>query len=109
MTVNAALSLKEQYAPRSEAWQEQASPPIVRFWCHDGTPWAIPFFQVAFLHFHPQEQALLIECSPGTILVTGPKASEFLERFCSHRAASVKADGKDILAVTMESRGGAQG
>jgi glycine cleavage system aminomethyltransferase T len=56
------------------------------------------------MHFHPEEQSLLIECSPGTIVVTGPKAAEFCERFCSHRVASVKADGKDTLAVTTEPR-----
>jgi hypothetical protein len=109
MNVNPSLTLKEQYGPKSHAWQEQQSPPIVRFWCDDGTCWAIPFFQIAFMHYHPTEHALLMECAPGVIFVTGPKAGEFLERFCSHRVASVKADGKDILAVTMESRGGAQG
>jgi hypothetical protein len=105
MNVNPSLSLKEQYGPKSEAWQEQQSPPIVRFWCEDGTCWTIPFFQVAFMHYHPDEETLLIECSPGTIVVTGPKAWEFCERFCSHRVASLKADGTDILTITMALRG----
>ena len=56
MNVNPSLSLKEQYGPKSEAWQEQQSPPLVRFWCDDGTCWAIPFFQIAFMHYHPEEQ-----------------------------------------------------
>jgi hypothetical protein len=41
MTVNPALSLKEQYGPKSQAWQEQQSPHIVRFWCDDGACWGI--------------------------------------------------------------------
>lgn len=105
MNLNPALSLKEQYGPRSEAWEEQHSPPIVRFWCDDGTCWGIAFFQIAFMHYHPQEQALVMECSPGTIIVTGPKAGQFCERLCSHRVALVKADGKDIVAVTVAIRG----
>jgi hypothetical protein len=109
MKLNPALSLKDQYGPRSEAWEEQPSPPIVRFWCDDGICWAIPFFQIAFMRYHPEEQTLLIECSPGTIIVMGPKSWEFCERFWSHRVASIRSDGKDIVAVTMETRGSAQG
>jgi hypothetical protein len=93
-----------RYAPKSEAWQEQQSPPIGRFWCDDGTCWGIPFFQVAFTHYHPEEQSLLIECSPGIIVVMGPKAWEFYDRFCGHKVSLLKADGKDILAVTMALR-----
>jgi hypothetical protein len=104
MSVNPALSLKEQYGPKSQAWQEQQSPPLVRFRCDDGTCWAIPFFQVAFIHYHPEEQTLLVECSPGTIVMMGPKAWEFCERFCSHKVSVLKTDGKDILAVTMVPR-----
>jgi hypothetical protein len=53
---------------------------------------------------HPEDQTLLIECSPGTIVVIGPKAWEFYKRFCSDRVASVKAVSKVILVVTMELR-----
>jgi hypothetical protein len=102
MNINPGLTLKEQYGPKSEAWQEQHSAPIVRFWCDDGTCWAIPFFQIAFMHYHPEEQSLLIECAPGTIIVMGPKALDFCERFCSHKVSLLKADGKDILAVTIQ-------
>jgi hypothetical protein len=101
MNVNPMLSLKEQFGPKSQAWQEQQSPAIVRFWCDDGTCWAIPFFQIGFMHYHPEEQSLLIECSPGTIVVTGPKAGEFCERFCGHKVSVIKADGSDITALTM--------
>jgi hypothetical protein len=57
MNVNPLLTLKEQYGPRSDAWQEQQSPAIVRFWCDEGACWAIPFFQIAFMHYHPEEQS----------------------------------------------------
>jgi len=74
---------------------------MVRFWCDDGTLWAIPYFQIAFMHYHPEEQTLLIECSPGSIVVRGPKAWDFCDRFCSHKVSLLKADDRDILAVTM--------
>ena len=55
MNINPGLTLKEQYGPKSEARQEQQSAPIVRVWCDDGMCWAIPFFQIAFMHYHPEE------------------------------------------------------
>ena len=63
-----------------------------------------PFFQVAFMHYHAEEQSMLIECAPGTIVVLGSKSWEFCEPFCSHKVSLLKADGKDILAVTMALR-----
>jgi hypothetical protein len=56
------------------------------------------------MHYYPEEQSLLIECGPGTIVVMGPKSWEFLERFSNHKVGLVKADGKDIVAVTMALR-----
>jgi hypothetical protein len=35
------------------------------------------------------------------LVIAGPKALDFYDDFCSHRAASLKADGKDILSVRM--------
>ena len=104
MNISPTLTLKEQYGPKSEAWQEEQSPPIVRFWCDDGTCWAIPFFQIALMHYHPEEQTLLIECSPGTIVVMGPKAWDFCDRLCSHKVGLLKPDAKDIFSVTMALR-----
>jgi hypothetical protein len=46
-------------------------------------------------------RALLIQFGIGTIVVTGPKAWDFYEQFCKNRATLLKADGKDISAVTM--------
>jgi len=60
--------------------RNSSRPQLSGFWCDDGTCRAIPFFQIAFMHCHPKEQTLLIECSPGTV-ATGSKAGEFLERF----------------------------
>jgi hypothetical protein len=101
MNVNPALSLKEQYGPKSQAWEEQQSPHIVRFWCDDGACWGIPFHQVLGTHYNPKHESLLIQFALGTIVVTGPKTWDFYDRFCSHRATLLKADGKDIVAVTM--------
>jgi hypothetical protein len=102
-------SVDQQSAPKSEAWQEQQSPAIVRFWCSDGACWGIPFFQVVGTHYDPEQERLLIECSIGTVVVIGPKAWDFYDALCSQRATLVKADGKDILNVTMALRGNAGG
>ena len=102
MNVNPALSLKEQYGPKSQAWQEQQSPLIVRFWCDEGACWGIPFHQVLGTHYNPKVESLLIQFALGTIFVTGPKACDFYDQFCKHRATLLKADGKDILAVSMQ-------
>jgi hypothetical protein len=101
MNVNPALSLKEQYGPKSQAWQEQQCPHIVRFWCDDGACWGIPFHQVLGTHYNPKHESLLIQFALGTMVVTGPKAWDFYDHFCSNKATLLKADGKDILAVSM--------
>src|SRR5215471_7098025 len=67
----------------------------------DGACWGIPFHQVLGTHYNPKHESLLIQFALGTIVVTGPKAWDFYDRFCSHKATLLKADGKDILAVTM--------
>jgi hypothetical protein len=33
--------------------------------------------------------------------VTGPKTWDFYDQFCKNKATLLKADGKDIIAVTM--------
>jgi hypothetical protein len=63
--------------------------------------WGVPFFQIALTHFNPEQSALLIHCTAGTVIVSGPQAVDFYERFCSHRVAWLKADGKDILSITL--------
>jgi hypothetical protein len=37
----------------------------------------------------------------GTLVIAGPKVLDFYDDFCNHRATLVKADGKDILSVTL--------
>jgi hypothetical protein len=76
----------------------------VRFWTDDGSCWGVPFHQVIAMNYNPRAQALLIQWSLGSILVTGPKAEAFFEPFCEHKVALVKADGKDIIRVTMALR-----
>jgi len=74
------LSFREQYGPRSSAWTEGHFPPIVRFWIDDGSCWGVAFHQVIAVNYNPRSQTLLIHCSLGSILVTGPQAEAFLER-----------------------------
>jgi len=95
------LSFREQYGPKSSAWTEGHFPPIVQFWTDDGSCWGVPFHQVIAVNYSPRAQTLFIHCSVGSILVTGPQAKVFLERFCEHKVALVKADGKDILRVSL--------
>jgi hypothetical protein len=57
--------------------------------------------KAALTHFNPEQSALLIHCTAGTVIVSGPQAVDFYERFCSHRVAWLKADGKDILSITL--------
>jgi hypothetical protein len=99
-----AASLREQYGPKSTAWTEGQFPPIVRFWCDDGGCWSVPFHQVVATNYNPELQTLLIYWALGSILVTGPKAEAFFERFSEHKIALVKADGKDIVRLTMALR-----
>jgi hypothetical protein len=74
MNASPIFPLNERYDPGSEAWQEEQSPPIVRFWCDDGVCWGIPFRQVTATHYNPKHQSLLIDWPLGTVIVTGPKA-----------------------------------
>jgi hypothetical protein len=98
------VSLREQYGPKSTAWIEGQFPPIVRFWCDDGTWWGVPFHQIVATNYNPELQTVLLCWSLGSILVTGPKAEAFFERFSEHKVSLVKADGKDILRVAMKLR-----
>jgi hypothetical protein len=61
----------------------------------------VPFHQILATNYNPKHQSLLIQFALGTIVVTGPKAWNFYDRFCSHRATLLKADGKDIVAVSI--------
>jgi hypothetical protein len=98
------VSLREQYGPKSGAWTEAQFPPIARFWCDDGACWGVPFHQVVATNYNPEAKTLLIYWSLGSILVTGPKAEAFFERFSEHRVAVLRADGKDIIRLTMSLR-----
>lgn len=101
MNAKPALSFREQYGPKSTAWTEGHFPPIVRFWTDDGGCWGIPFHQVIAANYNPRTQTLLIHCGVGSIFVMGPKTDALLERFCEHKVALVKADGRDILRVSL--------
>jgi hypothetical protein len=62
---------------------------------------AIPFHQVLGTHYNLKHESLLVLFALETIVVTGPKAWDFYDRFCRYMATLLKADGKDILAVSM--------
>jgi hypothetical protein len=88
---------------RSAAWEE-VTPPVVRFWTDDGDCWGFPFHHLTATHYSAKDQRLMIDWALGTIMLVGPKALDFYDDFSNHCATLVKADGKDILSVTMHSR-----
>jgi hypothetical protein len=64
----------------------------------------LEFNQIVATNYNPKLQTLLLYWGLGSILVTGPKAEMFSERFCEHKVALVKVDGKDITSVCMAIR-----
>jgi hypothetical protein len=98
-------ALKRMYTkPRRSAAWEEVTPPVVRFWTDDGDCWGFPFHHLTATHYCAKDQRLLIDWALGTIMVVGPKALDFYDDFSNHCATLVKADGKDILSVTMHLR-----
>jgi hypothetical protein len=97
-----APALKELYSKprRSNAWEfEQAD--VIRFWTDDGDCWGFLFHYLTASHYSARHERLVISWTLGTLVIAGPTVLEFYDDFCNHRATSLKADGKDILAVTI--------
>jgi hypothetical protein len=88
---------------RSQAW-EPGSPEIVRFITDEGASYGFVWHALIFGTYVPEHESLFLQYSTGTIIITGPKAEEFWEDFAQRKATSVKADGVDILSVTMSLR-----
>ena len=97
-----APALKELYSKprRSKAWDSEEAE-AVRFWTDDGDSWGFLFHHLTAIHYSARHERLLITWTLGTVVIAGPKVLEFYEDFCSHRATSLKSDGKDILSVAM--------
>ena len=95
-------SLKELCSKprRSNAWEDQQAE-VVRFFTDDGDSWGFLFHRRAAIHYNARNERLLIDWDLGTLVIAGPKVLDFYDDFCSHRAASLKADGIDIISVTM--------
>src|SRR5271166_2428138 len=94
-----ARSLKEQFSRSSEAWKEQ-SDPIFRVWS-EGDWWGFPFFSLNASRYFGAKETLCLYWPLGTVVITGPKVADFYAGFCTHRATSLKSEGKDILSVTV--------
>jgi hypothetical protein len=78
----------------------------VRFWLDGegdmpGDCIGLPFFSLIDCRFMPVKEAALFEFQVGSIVIQGPKSLDFFQEFCRQRATCVKADGKDILSVTL--------
>ena len=90
---------------RSQAW-EPGSPEIVRFITDEGATYGFLWHALIFGAYVPEHETLFLQYGTGTIIIAGPKAEEFWEEFAQRKATSVKADGVDILSVTMSLRKG---
>ena len=88
---------------RSQAW-EPGSPEIVRFITDEGASYGFMWHALIFGAYVPEHESLFLQYGTGTIIITGPKAEEFWEDFAQRKTTSVKADGVDILSVTMSLR-----
>ena len=88
---------------RSQAW-EPGSPEIVRFITDEGASYGFLWHVLIFGAYVPEHETLFLQYGTGTIIIAGPKAEEFWEDFIQRKAASVKADGVDILSVTISLR-----
>ncbi len=88
----------------ANAWESEEAE-VVRFWTDDRDSWGFLFHYLTAIHtaihYSARHDRLLITWTLGTLVIAGPKVLEFYDDFCNHRATSLKADGKEILAVTM--------
>jgi hypothetical protein len=89
---------KYSLSQTSPAWQDAAAE-VVRFWCDDGSCWGFIFHHLGSSFY--DRDTLLLEWSVGTIKIRGPKALAFYDKFSEHKATGIKADGVDIVSVTM--------
>jgi hypothetical protein len=90
---------------RSQAW-EPGSQEIVRFFTDEGASYGFLWHVLIFGAYVPEHETLFLQYGTGTIIIAGPKAEEFWEDFAQRKATSIKADGADILSVTMSLRKG---
>ena len=90
---------------KSQAW-EPGSPEIVRFITDEGVSYGFLWHVLIFGAYVPEHETLFLQYGTGTIIIAGPKAEEFWEDFAQRKATSIKADGADILSVTMSLRKG---
>ena len=88
---------------RSQAW-DLGCPEMVRFITDEGASYGFVWHALIFGAYVPEHESLFLQYGTGTIIITGPKAEEFWEDFTQRKATSVKADGVDILSVTMSLR-----
>jgi hypothetical protein len=92
-------SLKEQFSRGSEAWKDQ-SEPIFRFWT-EGDWWGFPFYSLSASRYFGDKDTLCLYWPLSTIVVTGPKVTDFYAGFCANRATCLKADGRVITDLKL--------
>jgi hypothetical protein len=60
-----------------------------------------PFFSLSASRYFGDKKSLCLYWPLGTVIITGPKVLDFYAGFSAHRVTCLKADGRDILSVTM--------
>jgi hypothetical protein len=94
------MSLRETYGTRPDGWIETQEQ-IFRVWI-DKECYGFPFFSLLMARY-AEDGRLHLHFPYGTIVVTGPKVLSFYDQFASNHATQLKADGKDIVSVTLVS------
>ena len=68
----------------------------------DGVCHGIPYDKAVGAQYHQSEETLSILWAKIQVVVIGTDALAFYRRFCEGRATMLKANGKEILSVTLE-------
>jgi hypothetical protein len=86
----------------NRSWELSREPqPLIRFNLDNGNTIGYPAWD--FIGGCLEEQNhLFLHWPLGTISITGEQAPRFFEEFSTGRASNIKADGKNILSVTLE-------
>jgi hypothetical protein len=91
------------YGQVASCWEESQDP-VVSFVLDDGRVFGCPFFHLVDAHYLPATEQLLLRWPSGIVEIRGPKALDFYRVFSKGKGTWLKADGSDVVSVTMLTR-----